>query len=209
MALYLHIIFKVYARPACELNSNESGIIEFCFDVLAEKSLSMSFEVGPDGAELQFYDSMIEFPKGALHQMTTITLSIMKTRPPDKHSVSPVIHFQCEPKVKYRFEPKVKITFPLSVYPINLEDNSDWPQVLLMCFREGLWTEIDRKKMELLKMTFECSHFCRMGIAVEEQDRQQIAEVRAIQLFEQWRGPCLELRVSICANEVASISVSN
>ena len=174
-----------------------------CFVVSAEKSLSQSFEVGPEGAEIPYYGAKIGIPKGTLQRKTTLTLSIMKMGPPGKYCISPIIHFSCHPKVKHLFAPQVKITFPLNVSPINVEDDSAWSQVSLMCLRKGLWTKLETRKMELSKMSFNCSHFCSYVLTLTDEEKDDARNnifsrsVHCFKKFEQGR-----LKLCICIRHV-------
>ena len=168
-----------------------------CFVVSAEKSLSQSFEVGPEGAKLLYYGAKINIPKGALQRKTTLILSIMKTGPPGKYCISPNIHFNCVPKVEHLFDPQVKITFPLNVSPIKVEDVSTWSQVSLMCLQKGLWTKLETRRMELSKMSFNCSHFCSYVLIAEQNDARNNIFSRSVHCFKKCEPGCLKLRVCI------------
>lgn len=113
------------------------------------------FVVGRDGAELSYYGCKVSIPPDALEQDTEICLDIRNASLPDM-VVSSIL--RCEP-TNLEFKCPVMITLPLNVSPVVSVPRSQWPELTLMCCRNGKWSKVESRKFSYEGMNFECTHF--------------------------------------------------
>ena len=114
---------------------------------------SKSFMVGSDAAELPFYGCTVSVPPGALEEDTEISLEFIRT---DLRVISPVL--QLEPS-NLNFNRPLTVNLPVVVCPHHTIPEAEWPELILMCCKNGKWSEIQSTKFKFKDLTFECSHF--------------------------------------------------
>ena len=172
--------------------------------------MSKWFHIGTGGEVIKYYGCTIDVPRGALESEVRVCVSFLKTGPPDGDCVTPIIHVESQPK-DILFKRPVRVSLPVFISPLDLEDESMTPELTLMCFREGIWEEVEGSKLTPSQTSFEITHFSGWVKKVVKKglwNNKRYCKDLVCFLFGKEAGRNrLVLRFCICCNTDSEIQV--